>query len=355
MAGSDGASLAAIRADCLLASKLWGRTFSALTAITFREKGEEAVHQLWFRLLTRHQAGHYRDGLRKLGIRDEEPPAVAAAKYHYFTNVLGGLDLEYVEESPRKVWIRYLAPMWTYAGVAMMTLPATLRRTIFSAWHPRNGLMMGCPRLGWVGTKFIMEGDPYDEGYFMEYDHDLGPGEILRFEVAAHTPECDRNALPCLDPVQWPEERKLKARRNYSAGYVRTTVEVLYEMFGSAATEFIVSQSQRCLAIQYTQELAADLGVGSIATAADVASFFAGLLKACGQQFHSQPLSASKYRITLDSFKPFDADAAEGLRAACFAFQQMSARLISGRVAVARRREGKQEIWEIEDVGKWQW
>ena len=355
MAAFTEPMLSELRADCLLASKLWGRTFSALTAMTWREKGEEAVHRLWFQVLTRHQVGHYREGLRKLGIRDDEPPAVAAAKYHYFTNVLGGLDLEYVEESPKKVWIRYLAPMWTYAGVAMMAMPGSLRRTIFSAWHPRNGALIGCPRLGWVSTKFIMEGDPYDEGYFMEYEHDLGPEEIMRYEVAPHTPECDRRKLPALDPIQWPEERKLKARRNYSAGYVRTTVEVLYRMFGSAVTHFIISQTQRCLAIQYTHELASDMGLKGAGDASSVVTFFTRLLTACGQRFESERLNPSRYRIVLSTFKPFDPDAEDGLREAWFAFQQMSARLISPRVAVVRRRESNHEIWEIEDVGHWRW
>jgi hypothetical protein len=348
-------ALSELRAYCLLATKLWGRTFSALTALTLREKGEDAVHRLWFQLLSRHQLGHYREGLRKLGIGDNEPPAVAAAKYHYFTNVLGGLDLEYVEESPKKVWIRYLAPMWTYAGVAMMAMPGGLRRTIFSAWHPRNGAVMGCPRLGWVSTKFIMEGDPYDEGYFMEYDHDLAPDEIMRYEVATHTPECDRTKLPTLDPIQWPEERKLKARRNYSAGYVRTTVEVLYSMFGTAATHYIVEQTMRCLAIQYTHELMRDVEIEGCRDASAVTSYFSELLRACGQEFECEQLNGSKHRIILRSFKPFTPQTEEGLRAACFAFQQMSARLISGRVAVARSYEKSREVWVIEDVGHWRW
>jgi hypothetical protein len=355
MAAFAGPIFSNLRADCLLAAKLWGRTFSALTAMTFREKGEEAVHRLWFQLLTRHQVGHYREGLRKLGIRDDEPPAVTAAKYHYFTNVLGGLDLEYIEESPKKVWIRYLAPMWTYAGVAMMAMPGSLRRTIFSAWHPRNGVLMGCPRLGWVSTKFIMEGDPYDEGYFREYDHDLGPDEIMRYEVASHTPECDRTKLPVLDPVQWPEERQLKARRNYSAGYVSTTVDVLCRMFGSAVTNFIISQTQRCLAIQYTHELASDMGLKGTRDVTAVASFFTRLLTACGQRFETEQLNPSKFRIVMSTFKPFDNDVDDGLREAWFAFQQMSARLISPRIAVGRRYEGEHEIWEIEEAGHWRW
>lgn len=113
---------------------------------------------------------------------------------------------------------------------------------------------MGCPRLGWVSTKFIMEGDPYDEGYFLEYDHDLVPDEIMRDEVVTHTPECDPANVPTLDPVQWPQARKLKAKRKYFPGCVRTPLEVLYSMSGTAVTHYIVEQTLRCLPIQYTHE-----------------------------------------------------------------------------------------------------
>jgi hypothetical protein len=345
-----------LRDDCALASKLWSRTFSALTAMTFREKGEDALTRLWIGFLRREQIARYRDGLLKLGIADDEPPAVAAAKYHYFTNQIAGLDMEYVEESPRKVWIRYLAPMWTYAGVAMMAMPSGVRRVSSSGWHARNGIMMGCPRLGYVKTKVIMEGEPYDEGYFMEYDHDLGPDELFRHETVLRTPECDRTKLPTLDPIQWPEERKLKSRRNFCGDYVRVTIETLYNMFGTAATLYVVEQTLRCVAIQYTHELVQDVGLEDRQGASAVSFFFSRLLQACGQTFESKRLSPTKQRILLRSFKPFGPDAVESLRVAFFAFQQMSARLIGrGRVSVARRMENDIEIWEIEDMGRWLW
>ena len=128
------------------ATRLWGRMFSGLTAVTYREKGEAAVHRLWHEVLTSHQDERYHEGLAKLGI-DKDSPAVAAAKYHYYTNLIGGLTMEYAEESPRKAWVRYTAPMWLYDGVAMLAMPGNLRRTILGSWHPRNGEMMGCPCL----------------------------------------------------------------------------------------------------------------------------------------------------------------------------------------------------------------
>lgn len=353
MTGDD---IQRLRTDCELAAKLWGRTFSALGAITYREKGEDAITELWVRLLRQHQGEFYRQGLRKLGIGDTEPPAVAAAKYHYLTNIIGGLAMEYVEESPKKVWIRYLAPMWTYAGVTMMAIPGRLRRRIFTGWHPRNGQLMGCPRLGWVSTKFIMEGEPCDEGYFIEHDHDLAPGQEFRFEVAAKTPEFEPARAPRLDPKLWPEARVLKARRNWSREYVRTTVECLFQMFGEQTTYFLVRQVMRCLAIQYAHELKRDMGIAGTESEA-VIEFLGRLLGACGQGFTTERRAPGRYRITLSSCLPFHDDAPEGLRAACFEFPAMAVRLFNGRVAISRAADpsGREEAWDIEDTGRWLW
>ncbi|MFN0043613.1 MAG: hypothetical protein ACKVSF_10435 [Alphaproteobacteria bacterium] len=345
-----------VRARCVLSTKLWGRTFSGLTCVTFRERGADALHKLWFDVLCGHQVGHYHEGLKLLGI-DKDPPAIAAAKYHYLTNQIGGLDMEYVEESPKKVWIRYVAPMWTYNGVALLALPGRVRRTIFSAWHPRNGQLMGCPRLGYVGTKFIMEGDPYDEGYFLEYDRDLAPGEIMRYEVVHKTPEFDPSKAPKLDPKIWPEARLLKAQRNFSGGYVATTVEMLGRTYGEYVTNFIVGETARMLAVQYIHELKAMTGVAGKDVGA-IASLFATVLDACYQDFTAEKISPTRHRIALRSYRPFGDDASEDLRAAFFQFQSMGTRILNGRVKATRHIESlggakTAEIWDFEDTGRW--
>lgn len=71
-------------------------------------------------------------------LEDREPPARRAANYHSFTNMIGGVTMDYIEEAPKKVWIRYTAPMSTYPGTTMLAMPGSLRRRIFTAWHPRN-------------------------------------------------------------------------------------------------------------------------------------------------------------------------------------------------------------------------
>lgn len=337
-----------------IATRMWGRMFSGLTAITFREKGEPALNRLWYDVLTGHQDERYQEGLAKLGI-DNETPAVKAAKYHYYTNLIGGLDMEYAEESERKVWVRYTAPMWTYDGIAMLALPASLRRTILGSWHPRNGEMMGCLRLGWVATKFIMQGDPFDEGYFYEYDRDLEPHERYRFEHVEKTPPHNPAQAPKLDPEEWPQARLVRARRNFSSRYLRATVETLLQHFSDEAAWYLVQQMTRCLAIQYAHDLAGRLGVKGTG-ARDIGDLFAGLLECCSQTFTREDISATRQRIVLESYKPFDDDAPEGLRAAMFHFQSMSARVLNGQLRVTRSADGPtKEVWEIEDAGKWLW
>lgn len=348
-----------LRKECDIGNRFLGLIWSGLHIVTLREKGDPALHKLWLRVLAAHQGEKYREGLRKLGIGENEPPAVVAAKYHYFTNIMGGLKMDYVEESPKKVWIRYLAPAWTYPGVSLLAVPTNIRRTGFSGWHPFNGKLMGCPRLGWVATKFVTEGYPYDEGYFIEYDHDLTPGEEMRYEVVQNTPECDRSQLPILDPEVWPEARQLKAHRNWSKGYVKTTVEQLQRMYGENATNYMVSEVMRGLAIQYAEHFARELGVPDNSLQS-IAATLNGILKGCTQVVETEHITDSHSRLTLRSFEPFENDTPEDLRLAFFQFYAMATRVLNGRVRIERQVKGDSqfgtyEVWDIRDTGNWLW
>lgn len=343
----------AVRAECSLANKLWGRTWAALQAITLREKGEEAAKRLMGVTLEQHQKGFFLDGLGKLGIREDEPPAVKAAKYHYLSNQIGGLKLEYIEESPNKVWVRYLGPMWAFPGVAMMAVPGSVRRAAGASWLARNGAVMGSRRLGWVHTKGILEMEPYDEGYFIEYDHDLAPGQEFRVEAVAHTPEFDPAKAPQLDPQVWPEERILRARRNWMRHYVKTTVDAMVQLFDRQTVYFLLSQVMRGVAIQYAQEMKQDIGIeGTDAKA--MADFLYRLQLAGGREVQLTETNGV-HRILLSSHLPFDADVTDGIRAAIFEFAVMAARMINGRLSLTRVPEGRSEVWEVRDAGRWLW
>ncbi|SLN71868.1 hypothetical protein [Oceanibacterium hippocampi] len=348
-----------LRADCLLAEKFWGRSMAGLTAITYREKGEAAFLDTWFQTLRSHQNVHYLNGLKKLGIGENESPAVKACKYHYLTNQMGGLKMEYIEESPKKCWIRYLAPMWTYSGIAMLAMPAHTRRTMSRAWHPRNGELMGCDRLQYVRTKTIMEGDPYDEGYWIEHDRPLAPEETLLFKTEIRTPEFDPAKAPKLDPEIWPEERLYKARPKFGGGYLSRMTTVLLAKFGLDSTSYIMGQTMRCLAIQYIHELKDDQGIEG-SDVQSVADIFAGILRACRQDFTVERISPTRTRIVLRNYKPFDWELPEKIRDSLFEFQRMGARVLNGRLRVTRSVEPEfgpvaSEAWDFEDTGRWLW
>lgn len=347
------ADFAALSADCQLAAKFWKLTRSALMAMTCREKGEEATKRLGVMMLGQHQKEFYLEGLRKLGIRDDEPPAIRAAKYHYLANVIDGVTLEYIEESPRKVWLRSPAPMWYYPGVSLFALPSSISHATATAWYPRNGALMGCPRLGWVSTKLLPDMEACGEGYFIEYEHDLGLGEEYRFEPVTHTPEFDPSKAPRLDSRVWPEARILKARRNIAREYVRTIIDTMLQLFGQQTTYFLVRQVMRGMAIQFTHELKQEMGIeGSDAKA--VADFLCGLQRAFGQDMQLTE-SQGLCRIVLGSQRPFGIDTGEELRDASFEFPVMAARLINGRISVTRVPNGEGEVWEICDAGRWLW
>ena len=342
----------ALRRDCAIAGKLWNRKFSAILFSTMRSHGGSMLDRLWAALLRSHQDKYFLASLGKLGIAND-PPAVAAAKYHYFSNALGGLGMEYIEENPRKVWIRYLAPAWTYPGPALAALPLGVRRTVFSTWHPRNGELLGCPRLGWVCTKLLDEGDPCDEGYFVEHDHDLAPDERARFEVAQRTPEFDPAKAPKLDPKAWPEARLLKANRNYAVDYVRDTVDQLYALVGQHPANAVIAHAMRVIAAQYAHELAADLGIAG-RTAVDIGRLFAGLLRCSGIEAELEERGAGRCEVRIPVLKPFMTPPDE-LRRALFEFQATATRVLNGRVRMSRERREAGEVWSIDDAGRWLW
>ena len=351
---SDENELQTLERRIDISSRFFGRVFAGLTIATYRDRGEPALHQLFRDFMSSHQEEFFLVGLQKLGIGSDEPPAVKAGKYHYFSNRLGGLVMQYVEESPKKVWIRHLAPgLHVYEGLELLALPASLGRTIYSIWHPRNGELLGCPRLGWVVTKLVCEGDPYDEGYFIEHDRDLAPDEILRFERADSTPEFDPAAAPKLDPKLWPRERILKAKANYAAGYVPDVVERIRKRHGDDVAWRVLARTMRDVAIHYTDSLRQKLGVPGNGLR-DVTSFCSALLDGCFQSFTREHLSERHERIRLETFKPFETAAPEPLRAAWFAFHLTSTHLINGRVRLTRSCDSAgREIWDFVDTGRW--
>ncbi|MBM3542262.1 MAG: hypothetical protein FJX51_09455 [Alphaproteobacteria bacterium] len=345
-----------LRADCDLAWTIWLRQTGGMQLVILRDRGPDDFAKFKIVILGLHQEGHYLEGLKKLGIGND-PPAIAAAKYHYLSNSIGGLTLEYAEDGPKRAWIRYTQPAVFYHGLGLVAVPSKVQRAVFQAWHAKNAEYMGCPRLGYVCTKFYQDGEPYDEGYFVEYDHDIGPEWAVRYIPTQRSPEFDPAKAPKLDPAVWPEARLLKAKRKYGGGYVRTTFDAMWASYGLKPAAHMMETAHSLVAVQYAHELKARMGITGNSLD-DVTRFLTTMLATREDEVTVEKLGNNRTALTLKTLKPFDPDAPEELKRAYFAFPFMCARIMNGHIRFTRRTEMDKggrtlEVWELEDTGRW--
>ena len=192
--------------------------------------GASRTAEVVFRTFRRQQLARFVPGLRKLGL-DKLPHAVACAQYHYLSNQVGGVKVEYIYESDRKAWVRYPPPRWIWSGTAICGIPSEVSRAMLRGWHANNGVVLGNPRLGFVCTGQTVDGQPGLEGYYKEWDHDLAPEERLQFSPGEICPPFDADVAPKLSGNAWPHERLQKVLRNYAMEYITSilpeTVAVL--------------------------------------------------------------------------------------------------------------------------------
>jgi hypothetical protein len=354
MSNERSGDVSQLRDECEFAEQFFGRLFAGLTLTTMREYGEPAGLALWEMQQGDHQGRYYLAGLKKLGI-DRDPPAVAAAKYHYFSNSLGGLEVQYIEESPRRAWIRYPAPIWTFPGISLMSVSGSFRRNVFASWHRNNGVVSNNPRLGWVSTKFIMDGDPYDEGYFEEFDHDLNPAAPLMIRRVSSTPEFDPSTAPRLDEAEWPEARKLKARRNYSRGYYRGALESLEKLYSLDTAYWLLRLTIRTLAVQYIREWSERFDITGNSLQ-DVLAVIRKVLQSCEQSV-SVITHGTTFELHVGDVRDVGARS-DQYYDAYFAFFQTAVAVLNGRIRIERRGrtpDRTADIWTIEDTGRWLW
>lgn len=217
----------------LAAAHLYHCWITGLVLGLITRAGPELAAEFVYRLFRRQHLERFLPGLEKLGL-NKLPHAVAAARYHYFSNQLGGVKVEYFEESERKAWIRYPPPRWLWAGTAICAIPSQVNHAMLRGWHAHNGVSLNNPKLGFVCTKTTVDGDPGLEGYYMEYAHELDQNERLRFAPEESCPRIDHSTLPELDSETWPAARQAKAYRNYAMEYVRNGLPLMLELLGPA-------------------------------------------------------------------------------------------------------------------------
>jgi len=230
-----------------------------------------------FRTFRRQQLARFLPGLKKLGL-DDLPHDVACAQYHYLSNQIGGVKVEYIYESDRKAWVRYPPPRWIWSGTAICGIPSEVSQAMLRGWHANNGVVLGNPRLGFVCTGQTVDGQPGLEGYYKEWDHDLAPEERLQFSAGERCPAFRADLAPRLPERTWPHERLRKVMRNYSMEYITSIVPETIEVLGPKDGGHLAGAAARLVGMQTFDEVAARLG-GVEAGAAGFAAAFARLAR----------------------------------------------------------------------------
>jgi hypothetical protein len=257
---------------------LYHAYFTGLILTVVTRRGVADAAEFVFRVFRRQQQERFLPGLEKLGLR-YLPPAVAAAQYHYLSNWIGGVHVEYMYESDRKAWIRYSPPRWIWKGTAICGVPGEVSRAMLRGWHANNGAALGDLRLGFVCTKQSVEGQDGLEGYYYEYDSPLEPDQRLVFARHIEAPLFDPAAAPALPVDSWPKPRLERAYRNYAMEYVRTAAPVMVQLFGPEDASYLLHLTGKLIGMQYFDEVAAALSC-SRGGVKEFAAFLAALFNA---------------------------------------------------------------------------
>ncbi len=268
-------------------AELYRHFFAGLVLRTFALRGAGDAAELVFRTFRRQHHARFLPGLRKLGL-DKLPHAVAAASYHYLSNRIGGVSVEFMPESDHKAWVRFPPPRWVWPNVTICAIPTEVSAAMLRGWQAHNGVSLGNPRLGFVCTGMTPDGQPGLEGYFLEHEHDLAPEERLRFARHESAPAFDPALAPALDPTAWPPERLAKAHRAYAMEYVRSALPELLQAFGPEAARFLGGGAARLVGMQMYPEISAGLGISPGLGAAGFARFMARLAEAQGDRVTSE-------------------------------------------------------------------
>src|SRR5579859_7202646 len=234
---------------------LYHAYFTGLILSVVTRRGTADAAEFVFRVFRRQQQERFLPGLEKLGLA-HLPPAVAAAQYHYLSNWIGGVSVEYMYETDRKAWIRYPPPRWIWKGTAICGVPGEVSRAMLRGWHANNGVALGNPRLGFVCTKQSVDGQDGLEGYYYEYDHAIEIDQRLVFARHLEAPLFDAATAPALPVASWPKPRLEKAYRNYAMEYVRTAAPVMVQLFGPDEADRLLHLTGKLIGMQFFHEIA---------------------------------------------------------------------------------------------------
>ncbi|MEM8970781.1 MAG: hypothetical protein AAGD43_01790 [Pseudomonadota bacterium] len=222
-------------------------------------EGPDVIGEWMFRLFRRQHEEKFLSSFEKLGLNGL-PDAVACARYHVLSNSMGGVPVEYMEESDRKAWVRFRYPRWMYDGPTLCGVPVEASRGFLKGWYAQNGVSLKNPRLGFVCVSEDMTGQFGLCGYFKEYGHDLSEDERLQFAPDEMPPAFDADAQPAPPDDQWNAERLAKAARNYAVEYIRNGVRELVGVTGRARALELGKAAARLTGLQNSRRLSETIG-----------------------------------------------------------------------------------------------
>jgi hypothetical protein len=302
-AGQDGAREAQW-AKWRSVADLYHAFFTGLILTVVSRRGTADAAEFVFRVFRRQQQERFLPGLAKLGL-DHLPPAVAAARYHYLSNWIGGVHVEYMYETDRKAWIRYPVPRWIWRGTAICAVPGEVSRAMLRGWHANNGVALGNLNLGFVCTKQSVDGQDGLEGYYCEYDHPLEIDARLVFARHLEAPMFDPATAPALPVDSWPKPRLEKAYRNYAMEYVKTAAPVMVQVFGPEDAAYLLLLAGKLIGMQYFHEIAKGFAMEQGAAQGSARDFIAFLRVLFESQDDVAEISASEraFEVRQQSWK----------------------------------------------------
>ena len=231
-------------------AELYHRYLTGLLLGMVTRLGTAPAADVVFRTFRNQHLEAFRPGLEKLGLTGE-PNAVACAKYHVLSNALGGVRVEWIPESDRKSWVRYLPPRWIFDGTAVCGIPTDLSRAMLRGWHGHNGVSLGNDRLGFVATSQTTDAQVGLVGYYIEELSPLEPDDRVRFRPGEKPPH---PAQPLPTP-NWDPIRLAKVERNYAMNYIHTILPAMTEVVGPADTRAVATVVGHQIGLQYHQSI----------------------------------------------------------------------------------------------------
>jgi len=244
------------------AAGLYHAYFTGLILTLVTRRSAQDAAQWVFRVFRHQHHEKFLSSFDKLGIKSM-PDAVACAAYHYLSNSIGGVAVEFMRESDHKAWVNFVPPRWMYPGASICAIPSEVSRAMLRGWYAHNGVSLGNARLGFICTAQTTDGQHGLAGYFLEHDRELAAPDRLQYRPGELAPPFDPAAAPRLPAAAWPPERLAKAQRNYAMAYIRSGLPRLAEVFGPAEAAHLGRITGRLVGAQLYQATAGLLGIGA--------------------------------------------------------------------------------------------